>query len=92
MTPAEFAETDPRDMAALVRQWMEKRRREDLRFATIACMIANSNPFRGKDDKPIQPADVFSSLPRIEEEGPTLAEKIIQFAEARGARDEEVGR
>lgn len=78
---------DPRDLGALFSAWREKQRRADLRFATIVCALVNSNPFRDEKARPIQPADVFASLPRVEEDDPGIAEKILAFAATRSGGD-----
>jgi hypothetical protein len=62
MTVEEFDETDPRMIAAYFRAWKAKQQREDLRAAMIVCSIANL--FRRKGDDPIEPGDIFPSLPK----------------------------
>jgi len=62
MTVDEFDETDPRMIAAYFRAWKTKQQREDFRTATIVCSIVNL--FRKKGDDPIEPGDIFRSLPK----------------------------
>ena len=58
----EFDETDPRMIAAYFRAWKTRQQREDFRTATIVCSIVNL--FRKKGDDPIEPGDIFRSLPK----------------------------
>ena len=62
MTLDEFDSTDPRTIAAYYAAWKTKQQREDFRFAIIVCSIANL--FRKNGEDPVEPGDVFQSLPK----------------------------
>lgn len=85
MGEEEFDRLEPKEIAAYMRAWVAKQQREDYRAATIACMIGNL--FIKEGAKPIEPADIFPSLPRaprsVDEK--RLAEKIRAVAVSLGA-------
>lgn len=49
-------------MAAYFRAWKTKQQREDFRTATIVCSVVNL--FRKKGEDPIEPGDIFRSIPK----------------------------
>lgn len=56
---------------------------EDLRAATIVCAIYNSSMGREQGSRPMEPSDVFRTIPkpkRVRLGGKALAKKIMSLA------------
>lgn len=85
MSSDEFDGLDPRDLASYFSAWKTRVQREDYRAATIVCSIVNL--FRKEGSDPVEPADVFATLPKAPKGGSEedLAAKILSVAASLGA-------
>ena len=88
LSPSVYLALTLREAANLWDAWRERDRRERIRFADLALIVAAAGGLKRKDKRPLTRADLLGEDEQTRQQSPAeMRAKLAQFFGAKGARN-----